>query len=76
MTQNEIAKNLLEGKSCDTCEHGYQLTQCSRDLYTWNVLENKFDESTCESWRKRVVFKSKLNRMKRKTVTEKINDDE
>jgi len=64
MKANKVAKNLLQGKTCDNCEHGYQMSRCTKDLYDWNVLKDKSSDGTCECWKKRAPFKGKKLNMK------------
>jgi hypothetical protein len=49
MTTIEIAKNLLEGKTCDTCAHGLA-GDCSYSAR--NILERnlKSKDNTCDHW--------------------------
>ena len=52
---NEVAKNLLENKTCDACIHQCDFG-CSRDFGSKNngrVYYSLPKERTCERWKKR-----------------------
>ena len=54
MKANELAKRLLEGKSCDTC-HFYVGTSISLDgsiddPACWYPKGDKLREGTCDNW--------------------------
>jgi hypothetical protein len=57
MTADEIAKNLLTGKTCDTCFHGAGLDCCSyeadlaRDDIIRKMLKDRVSAPSEEEWR-------------------------